>query len=326
MPNPDSSGWMSLMLGAPFEPQRATSVEEIPAIRAGYDLSHNHVDMPPLADLRTDVVLWEGDGRRLTAEVYVPEGEGPFPVLVYFHGGGFCVADAFSVRRPVTRLAAGAEFIAVNVDYALAPENPFPTAVTDAVYACRWAVREAAALGGDPNRIFVSGDSAGANLSAVCIHELHGDTVTVDGRDLADVDVTISGALLYWGLFDFPSAIMNPGSNRTSGDVWWYQAYLGVTWLDHHESPLVSPLRSPYLDRFPPTYLTVGSEDSLVDQTLDMASALCAANVSTTVSVVPDVDHAFHYVEHKIPGTVTPEIERNIAWLRSVAADSRTVR
>ena len=319
MPNPDNSGWMSLLLGVPVAAGRSTSPDEIPAIRAGLDLSVNNVDMPSMAEDHLGVVLWEGHGRSLTADVHVPPGDGPFPVLVYFHGGGFCIADAAAVRRPCLRLAAGAQFVVVNVNYALAPENPFPAAVEDAVYACRWAVRHAADYCGDPNLLFVAGDSAGANLASVCVHVFHGGITEIDGRDLTEIGVRVSGALLYFGLFDLPMAVLEPGSNRGAVEVWWHQAYLGPNWLDHSQSPLVSPLRSPYLDRFPPTYLTVGSEDSLASQTLEMARRLCAADVSTTVSVVADVDHAFHYVEQKIPELVTPEIERNIAWLRAVA-------
>ena len=322
MPNPDNSGWMSLLLGFPVGAGRSTSPDEIPAIRAGLDLTVNNVDLPTMAEDHIEVTLWEGSGRRLTADVHVPTGDGPFPVLVYFHGGGFCVANAAGARRPCMRLADGAKFVVVNVDYALAPEHPFPAAVEDAVYACRWAVRNARNYGGDPGRIFVAGDSAGANLASVCIHVFHGDTDDIDCRDLPSDDIRISGALLYFGLFDLPMAVLEPGSNRGAVEVWWHQAYLGPNWLEHHQSPLVSPLRSQYLDRFPPTYLAVGSEDSLVGQTLEMARRLCAADVSTTVSVLADVDHAFHYVEPKLSKLVTPEMERHIEWLRLVAGSA----
>lgn len=320
MPHADNTGWMSLLLGVPVSADNAVSPDEIPAIRDGFDLTVNLVDMPIVAELRTDVVLWDGPEHRLTAEVSIPMGDGPFPVLVYFHGGGFCVGNAAGVRRPCLRLTAGAEFVVVNVDYALAPEKPFPTAVEDAVYACRWVVANSGDLRADARRIVVGGDSAGANLAAVCAHLLHGDPSGLAARDLGEVEVGFLGALLLWGLFDMSMAILEPGSNRGGIEVWWHQAYLGPFWLDHHQSPLVSPLRAPNLRAFPATYLSVGCEDSLASQTLEMARRLCANDVATTVSMIAGVDHAFHYVEHKIPELVTPEMERIIAWLRQIAA------
>jgi len=321
MPHPDNTGWMSLLLGVPLDGDLvASSPDELPAIRAGIDLSVNNVDLPAVGALHTDVVLWEGSGRRLTAEIVVPQGTGPFPALVYFHGGAFCVGSAMGVRRPCMRFAAGAGYVVINVDYALAPEHPFPAGVEDALYACRWAVTEGLRFGVDPSCVVVGGDSAGANLASVCTHLLHGDPGLVDGRDLSGVDLRIAGALLLFGLFDMPMSVLEPGSNQGSIEVWLHQAYLGPHWLRHHRSPLVSPLRAPNLSQFPPCYLTVGCEDSLASQTLEMARRLCAADVPTTVSVVAGLDHAFHYVEHKLPTRVTPEMERMIQWLRWIAA------
>lgn len=317
MPNPDNSGWLSLLLERDIPPGSVTSIDEIPAMRAGADLTVNNVDLPDLADHRVGVVLRERGGVSLTAEISIPHGHGPFPVVVYFHGGGFCIADAAGARRPSARIAAGAGAVVVNVDYGLAPEHRFPWAVEDAVYACRWVVANASELNVDPTRLAVAGDSAGANLAAVCVHEFHGDDRDVDAADLGAIDVRVAAALLYFGLLDFPLALSEPGSNSGAAEVMWNLAYLGPHFLRHHHSPLVSPLRSPYLDRFPPTYLSVGSEDSLLGHSLEMAKALCAANVPTTLSVIPGIDHAFHYMEHKLPAVARSEVDRTIAWLAS---------
>ena len=315
MPNPDNARWLSLLLEREVPPGSVTSVDQIPMMRAGADLTVNNVDLPELADHRVGVVLRERDGLPLTAEISTPFGDGPFPVVVYFHGGGFCIADAAGARRPSARIAAGAGAVVVNVDYGLAPERPFPWAVEDAVYACRWVVANATELNIDPQRFGVAGDSAGANLAAVCVHEFHGDDPAVDPAGLGAVDVRVAAALLYFGLLDFPLVMAEPGSNAGAAEVMWNQAYLGPHFLRLHHSPLVSPLRSPYLDRFPPTYLSVGSEDSLLGHSLDMTRALCAANVPTTLSVVPGIDHAFHYMEHKLSAVARHEVDRTITWL-----------
>src|SRR5205807_4251465 len=109
----------------------------------------------------------EGDPP-LRARHYAPlDPGGPHPLLVYYHGGGFTYGD-LETHDGVCRMLcrhAGAHVLAV--DYRLAPENPFPAAVEDAREALRWAHAKAGALGADPERIGVGGDSAGGNLAAV---------------------------------------------------------------------------------------------------------------------------------------------------------------
>src|SRR4051794_15348584 len=104
----------------------------------------------------------------LSARLYVPHGaETPGPLLVYFHGGGWAEGSA-ATHEPSCRLLAHLSGVRVlSVDYRLAPEHPYPAAVDDAVAAYAWAAHNAAALGGDPGRLAIGGDSAGANLAAV---------------------------------------------------------------------------------------------------------------------------------------------------------------
>ena len=96
-----------------------------------------------------------------------PPSRGPFPLVVFFHGGGWVLGD-LDTHDPVCRaLCAGAECVVVSVGYRLAPEHPFPAALDDALAATRWVGEHAAEVGGDQARIALAGDSAGGNLSAV---------------------------------------------------------------------------------------------------------------------------------------------------------------
>ena len=120
---------------------------------------------PDLASI--DDRTFPGPGGEVPIRIYTPVGDGPFPVLIFLHGGGFTIGSINS-HDPVTRqLAAQAEAIVVSVDYRLAPEHPFPAAVDDACAALRWAHANAAALGADPRRVAIGGDSAGSNLATV---------------------------------------------------------------------------------------------------------------------------------------------------------------
>ncbi len=98
--------------------------------------------------------------------IYRPAGaEGPLPVLVYYHGGGFVFASVKAIDRVVRLIANEAKVVVVSVDYRLAPEHPYPAAHDDAEDAFRWAAANAASFGGDPARMAVGGDSAGGNLA-----------------------------------------------------------------------------------------------------------------------------------------------------------------
>jgi len=103
----------------------------------------------------------------MPAHVYTPAGEGPFPVILYFHGGGFVLADSKVYEASIIALAQGTRAIVVSVDYHLAPEHPFPTQPNEAFAAYQWLRQHAGELNGDHQRIAVAGESAGGNLAVV---------------------------------------------------------------------------------------------------------------------------------------------------------------
>ncbi len=106
-----------------------------------------------------------GAAGQLPARIYTPEGAGPFPVIVYYHGGGWVIADKNVYDGGARGLSKHANAIVVSVDYRQAPEHKFPAAWDDALAAYRWVLDNAAALNGDPTRLALAGESAGGNLA-----------------------------------------------------------------------------------------------------------------------------------------------------------------
>src|SRR5262249_55661604 len=108
-----------------------------------------------------------GPAGSIPARLYRPEGSGPLPLLVYFHGGGWVLGGLGCHDTRCRGLATGADCAGLAIASRLAPEHRSPAAVDDCYAATAWAVANAATLGCDPKRVAVGGDSAGGNLTAV---------------------------------------------------------------------------------------------------------------------------------------------------------------
>ncbi|MES3010420.1 MAG: alpha/beta hydrolase [Pseudomonadota bacterium] len=106
-----------------------------------------------------------GAASDIPARIYTPEGAGPFPVIVYYHGGGWVIADKAVYDGGARGLAKQANAVVISVDYRQAPEHKFPAAWDDALAAYQWALVNAASLNGDPTRLALAGESAGGNLA-----------------------------------------------------------------------------------------------------------------------------------------------------------------
>ncbi len=108
----------------------------------------------------------------LIVRVFTPKGAAPFPVVVYFHGGGFVIANLDVYEASCRALCNAAECVVVSVAYGLAPENKFPAQIGDAHAATQWVINNAAQIGGDSSRVAVCGERAGGNLAAVtCLRD-----------------------------------------------------------------------------------------------------------------------------------------------------------
>jgi acetyl esterase len=106
-----------------------------------------------------------GETGPLPARVFTPSGTGPFPVVLYFHGGGWVLANRLVYDGGARGLARAAQALVISVDYRLAPEHKFPAAWLDAFAAYKWVLTNAHRYGGDRRLVALAGESAGGNLA-----------------------------------------------------------------------------------------------------------------------------------------------------------------
>ncbi len=224
------------------------------------------------------------DGGTIRVRVYTPHGDGPFPVTVFFHGGGWVICDLDS-HDPLCRdLCAGAQSVVVAVDYRLAPEARFPTAPNDCYAALQWVAANAAELNADPTRIAVCGDSAGGNLSAV---------VSQMTRDQG-------GPALRYAALIYPATDMTAhGGSMVENATGYFLEADDMDWfMDHYIAddrrgdPLASPLLHPNLAGLPPTFVAVCEYDPLRDQGIAYAEQLAAAGSPVELKVYAGMIHA----------------------------------
>jgi acetyl esterase len=132
-------------------------------------LKKNGVDTDPaklVPDVTTvDTTIPAHDGAQLTATVYTPTGPGPFPAIVYFHGGGWVIGNRQTYDASARALAKGVQAVVVSVDYRQAPEHKFPTSWDDALATYQWTAAKIGSWRGDPRRLALAGESAGGNLA-----------------------------------------------------------------------------------------------------------------------------------------------------------------
>jgi acetyl esterase len=215
----------------------------------------------------------------LPARVYRPEGEGPFPTVALFHGGGFVIGDLDThdnMSRAICR-AVGA--VVVSVDYRLAPEHPFPAGVDDCVTATRSIRARLDDLGGN-GRLAVAGDSAGGNLSAVVAQQIPGLAAQFLIYPKTD------------GGGDYPSMVENgEGYFLDLPTIEWFSENYAPG--GDHTDPRISPLRAESLAGLPPAVVVTAEFDPLRDEGEAYAAALASAGVPVVSRRYDGMIHGF---------------------------------
>lgn len=223
---------------------------------------------------RVQDLYFSHSGVDIPVRVYHPPGVTPaLPALVYLHGGGWTIGDLDTHDVLCRMLCLQAAGVVVLVDYRMGPEHKFPAAYEDAVAAWQWVASQAQALGVDPTRIAMGGDSAGGNLAAAACLGLREQGLT-----------PVMQLLIY------PSTLMAPetASYQTNG-----QGYMltreSMAWYSGHylrgpqdaQDWRASPQLAASHAHLPPAFVLTAGFDPLRDEGLMYADALSQAGVSS---------------------------------------------
>jgi acetyl esterase len=261
----------------------------------------------PVAEVR-DLTM-PGPGGDIPLRLYRPVAGKTLPILVFFHGGGWVVGSIETHDTVCRHLAVRAECAVLSVDYRMGPEHKFPAAVEDCVAATEWTADNAGALGVDPVRIAVGGDSAGGNLAAV---------VALAARDRGRP--LLSHQLLLYPATD--AAMSHPSVERYAEGYlltrttmrWFYDQYLRGS--EDVADWRVSPLRAPDLSSVAPAFILTAGYDPLCDEGDAYARRLEEAGVAVRHRRVEGQIHGF-IGNGKIIGAAAPALDQAAAALRA---------
>lgn len=258
----------------------------VPDARAAYDQLAAFAG-EPVEVARTHDAMADGVPVRL----YWPDGDGPHPVLIWIHGGGWTLGSAAGYDTVARDLCVRAGCLVVSVDYRLAPEHPFPTPVDDVLTAAKWVATTIDSLGGDPSRMAVAGDSAGGTLSAVLVHELPG---TFRQQVLLYPATDLTGS--------HPSMVENgEGYLLTKVAMEWFVAhYVGD---GDRRNPRVSPLYADAatLAQAPSALVITAEYDPLRDEGEAYAARLRDAGVPVEHRRYDGMMHGFAVMRGMVP-------------------------
>ena len=239
------------------------------------------IEPEPVGGVKT--LAYPAAAGELSARIFMPKGNGPFPVLVYFHGGGWVIGDIDTCDASCRALCNSARCVVGCCDYRRAPENPFPAAADDAFAAYRWALKNCRDWNGDPTKVAIGGEDAGGNLAAVtCLR----------ARDVGPIPVQ---QLLVYPVTNndlkTPSYQEHARAKPLSTAMmkWFLAQYVG----DQSPTPYSFPLRARDLTKLPAATVITADIDPLRDDGKEYAVALRNAGVRVAYKNFHGMTHEF---------------------------------
>jgi acetyl esterase len=254
-----------------------------------------------------------GPAGALPIRIYTPMGNGPFPLMVFFHGSGFVLCSLDTHDGVCRNLCSAAGCIVVSVDYRLAPEHKFPAGPEDCYAATKWAADHASELNADPGRIVIAGDSAGGNMVAVTALMI---------RDRGGPQ--LRGQLMIYPVTDYftsghPSYTENAeGYGLTAAGMrWFWNHYLNSE--SEANNPFASPLRAKDLGGLPSALIITAEYDVLRDEGERYGHRLAEADVLTKISRYDGMNHGFFNM-YGIVDKAKQALDECATWLKQRSA------
>lgn len=309
----------------PFDPEIARALvqqadavvtsmtrEDIPRIRAfGADIATVRAEPHPAFERTELVVPGQSADPDVPVVVLTPAGvPGPVPTILFLHGGGMVAGNADSDLDLISELAHETGCAVVSVDYRLAPENPYPAALTDALTALRWLTAGSGPAVLDSQRVILGGISAGGGLAA---------STALRWRD--DGGAALKALLLMYPMLDHRSD--SGSAKQMIGAGSWDASANAVAWgvylAGANPAPYASPALHDNLAGLPPTFIDVGSAETFRDECVEFASRMWAQGGDTELHVWPGGAHAFDALAPWAQMSKAARAAR-VTWLRRLLA------
>ncbi|EME65485.1 esterase/ lipase [Rhodococcus ruber BKS 20-38] len=265
---------------------------------------------PPEPVARVEDQHYVSDTTELPLRIYIPENDGPRPVVLYFHGGGFVAGDLEVIDEPARALANDSGAIVVTATYRRAPEHRFPAAADDAWAALNWVADHIAEYGGEPDNVVVMGDSAGGNLAAV---------TALRARDRGAP--ALRGQVLIYPVID-PNAQLPSRTDFAEGYIitaaaldWFWEQYLSAP--EDADNPYAVPSRAARSNGLPPTLLLTTENEVARDEAEQYGDRLRAEGVDVRTVRFEGLVHGVYWMSGAVPRSL--ELRSTVAdFVRSV--------
>ena len=242
------------------------------------------------------------DDNDIPIQIYLPlERKEHLPVFYYIHGGGFFGGHMGVVDELVKLIVEKYNIVAVSIEYRLAPENPYPKGHEDCYEGLKWIYEHIGEYGGDKEKIFVAGDSAGGNLTQYCTTRNKEDHQSmVKGQLLLYPTVNMAGIddeYSHWSLDKYTiypkhRKVVETTLSMMGGDTGMSSMLGDILKTDDINNPYLTPYGMD-VHGLPPTFITVGQHDFLYIECLAYAKKLHDAGVDTKVVVYNGMGHAY---------------------------------
>lgn len=263
-------------------------------LRETYKLERRMVNLAHPYVLKPFYKIWDHDikvgNHHIPVRLFFPSKEGVYPLMIFFHGGGFVTGNIESYSKVCTRLANKTRHIVLSVDYRLAPEHPFPAGLEDCYAVVKDVVSHTLLFNYPLEKITLIGDSAGANLAAA---------VSLLARDRGEFKIE-QQVLLYPATYnDYSDASPFPSVKENGKDYLLTQArmtnYLSLYVKNKEElqNPYVAPLLAKDLTNQPRTLVITAEFDLLRDEGKAYGEKLKAAGNEVEIVEIPEAIHGF---------------------------------